>query len=337
LKPHLEIVHPHAAGSSAPKSGPNCRAEVLGKYCHHCGESTKIHSPTAGEFLHEFIGHFIALEGKLLGTVRALVLSPGRLTADFLHGRRVPYINPLRLYLTLSLVMFGLIKLYGVDLPKVFVDSKEFGATYSHDSLGPRIPGQPEAVNLTVKWVSDDGKELGSVRTMSQLFGRVNETWAKNLDQFMSAPADKNAETLNHGFLANLPYMLIGSLPLFALYLKVIYWRSQRHYGEHLVFAMNFTAFVFLLASLMILMPGNLVWWGIMTATHNIGLVSPWDWLQLVPLAWVVAYLSVALRRIYGGGRLAAWTRSLLLLSLHFAVVCCLIVGAEIIPVLTHG
>ena len=86
------------------------------------------HSPSAGEFIHEFIGHYVALEGKLWQTLTLLLSRPGQLTVDYMCGRRVPTINPLRLYLTLSLVMFGLIKLFGVDLPRINFDDKSPGS-----------------------------------------------------------------------------------------------------------------------------------------------------------------------------------------------------------------
>lgn len=54
--------------------------------------------------------------------------------------------------------------------------------------------------------------------------------------------------------------MLIGALPLLALYLKLVYWRSRRRYGEHLVFALHLSAFVFLLSSVMMLIPGDVGW-----------------------------------------------------------------------------
>jgi hypothetical protein len=44
---------------------PNCGARVSGNFCHECGQETVLHPPSTREFLHEFIGHYVALEGKL--------------------------------------------------------------------------------------------------------------------------------------------------------------------------------------------------------------------------------------------------------------------------------
>lgn len=74
-----------------------------------------IETPTVGEFVREFLQDQMALEGKLLRTLRVLVGKPGQLTLDYIDGRRQRYIRPLRLYLTLSVVYFAVAGLTGSD------------------------------------------------------------------------------------------------------------------------------------------------------------------------------------------------------------------------------
>lgn len=336
---HPELTHPITANTA--QACPSCQAQAQGNYCAHCGEATVIHPPSAGEFIHEFVGHFVALEGKLWETLRLLMFRPGQLTADFLRGRRVPTINPLRLYLSLSLVVFALIKLYGVDLPQVFITENAIGATYSHTGFVPDAPKKVGTItyDVTLKQTGgDDGQgDAYTVPWALKLFGAVNEGWAGNVRHFMHAPPAEQAELLNHGFLANLPYMLIGALPLFALYLKLIHWRSGRRYGEHLVFALHVSSFAFLLASLMILLPGNVGWLVACLYTGRFVALSAWDFLQVVPLLWLLAYLPAAMRRVYGGTPRAAWAKSLIVASVHLAVILGLVVCAELIAIVKHA
>jgi hypothetical protein len=86
---------------------------VSGNFCQQCGQETVLHPPSTGEFVHEFIGHYVALEGKLWKTLKLLILRPGKLTLQYLAGRRVRYIQPLRVYLTFSLIFFALFKFMG--------------------------------------------------------------------------------------------------------------------------------------------------------------------------------------------------------------------------------
>ncbi|MDB5959627.1 MAG: hypothetical protein JWP59_921 [Massilia sp.] len=296
-----------------------------------------VHAPSAGEFLHEFVGHYVALEGKLWQTLRLLIFKPGQLTVDFLRGRRIGSINPLRMYLTLSLVMFALIKMAGIAVPQLTLETDGAGISYAHSVADPARPGKSlTGTFATTVSVSEDGERLAIDRAVAAL-GSYNAHWAANGKRFMAAPPDEKAQLLNHGFLANLPYMLIGALPLFALYLKLLYLRSGRRYGEHLVFALHASAFAFFMAIVMIVLPGNFLWLLLTFYDHKPALASFWDALQVVPVLWLLAYLPVALRRVYGGSAAAAWARSLLLLSVHAAVIVGLIIGAEIIAILGHG
>jgi hypothetical protein len=99
-------VRPQHAGACH-----NCQAPVSAKYCGECGQPSHVHVASAHEFIHHFIGHYVAAEGKLWATLRMLLLRPGQLTLEFIGGRRGQYIDPLRLLLTISLVVFLLMKL----------------------------------------------------------------------------------------------------------------------------------------------------------------------------------------------------------------------------------
>ena len=99
--------------SAAPLNCKNCAAPLGGHYCAHCGQEAQIETPTVGEFVREFLQDQVALEGKLLRTLKVLVAKPGQLTLDYIDGRRHRYIRPLRLYLTLSVVYFAVAGLSG--------------------------------------------------------------------------------------------------------------------------------------------------------------------------------------------------------------------------------
>ena len=69
------------AAAIVPATAPASAA-----FCPACGQTTALHPPTVGEFVHEFLGHHIAIDGALWRTLAALLLRPGLLTADLLRG-----------------------------------------------------------------------------------------------------------------------------------------------------------------------------------------------------------------------------------------------------------
>ncbi len=86
----------------------NCGAELRGEFCHGCGQKASSTHLRLHEVFHEVTHEFLHLNGKVFQTLKVLVTAPGRLTADFVEGRRARYITPLRLYLTTSVLFFVL-------------------------------------------------------------------------------------------------------------------------------------------------------------------------------------------------------------------------------------
>ena len=90
----------HAHGACA-----NCTAPLQGAFCHRCGQSAHVHrslAHLAEELLHGLL-HF---ETKAWRTLPMLLLRPGRLTREYIDGRRVRYVSPLALLLFLLFLMF---------------------------------------------------------------------------------------------------------------------------------------------------------------------------------------------------------------------------------------
>ena len=84
-----------------------------GGFCPRCGQDTHNHPPTFFEFVHEFITHYVALEGKLWKTLLLLFFKPAELTREYRAGRKLRYISPLRLYITASFLFFFIVKIIG--------------------------------------------------------------------------------------------------------------------------------------------------------------------------------------------------------------------------------
>ena len=91
----------------------NCEAALIGEWCAHCGQRRMPVDPSWHELVSEAAEELLHVDGKAGRTVRLLLTRPGELTSELLRGRRAPYVSPLRLYLTASLVYF----LLGAVLP----------------------------------------------------------------------------------------------------------------------------------------------------------------------------------------------------------------------------
>lgn len=318
----------------------SCGAAVSGKYCSNCAEPVHPHPPSLGEFVHEFVGHYLALEGKLVRTLGSLLRRPGELTAEFMRGRRVPFVEPLRLYLTMSLVFFALMKLCGIALPQLSLeDNRTVRVLY--EKRVPQASAPKGYATLsgssTLTFISESEDDESDIKAAMSWLTRLNPDWESNLAHFSALPSEEKTRRLNQGIRTNLPYMLILALPLFALYMKLAYAGSGQRYAAHLVFALHVNAFAFLLASLMATMPGSPLWLAVAGYRGYFSFISVWDAVQLLPLLAMLAYLPLAMQRVYGGHVAATILRWLFVLFAHIAVITAAILVAELFAILAHG
>lgn len=88
----------------------NCHTALQGHYCHVCGQSA--HDPTRhlGHAIEEVFESFWHLDGRIFRTLRDLPV-PGRIARNYLDGKRVTYVQPLRLFVILTLFTFFVMKL----------------------------------------------------------------------------------------------------------------------------------------------------------------------------------------------------------------------------------
>lgn len=281
----------HTLSHNAGASCRNCGASTNGNFCQECGQATHLHVPSAREFLHEFIAHYVALEGKLWKTLARLIFVPGFLTREYIEGRRVRYIEPLRVYLTFSILFFAIFKLSGAVVVQLGDTTPELAAAVAEGRardtvLGPTLPEQ----------AAEYERFLAKLDASA---GNLHPVVRERVARFLALPPQEQKAAFKTVFFSYTPYAIFAMMPLFALYLKILYLGSGRRYGEHFLFALHVNAFAFLLLSVMILVPAS------------------WNFVVFLLLLWLVFYLPLAMRRVYGGGWFSTGLRWLVLIFAH--------------------
>ena len=84
----------------------NCGAELKGHWCAQCGQPAIEYRRSFRYVVADLLNEFLNWDSKFFTTIALLVLKPWRLTNEFLAGKRVRYVNPLRLYLLASILFF---------------------------------------------------------------------------------------------------------------------------------------------------------------------------------------------------------------------------------------
>jgi hypothetical protein len=84
----------------------NCQSSLAGAYCPVCGQRDIDLERPVWNLVGDLLKETFEVDGRTALTVKTLFLNPGKLTAEFLDGRRRTYTSPLRLYLAISISFF---------------------------------------------------------------------------------------------------------------------------------------------------------------------------------------------------------------------------------------
>ncbi|MDQ2989977.1 MAG: DUF3667 domain-containing protein [Pseudomonadota bacterium] len=93
------------ANVHAPATCANCATPLTGSFCHACGQRAHVHRSLlhlGEEVLHGLL-HF---DAKAWRTLPMLVAKPGKLTREYIDGKRTRFVSPLALFLFMMFLMF---------------------------------------------------------------------------------------------------------------------------------------------------------------------------------------------------------------------------------------
>ena len=84
----------------------NCGAELTGPHCAQCGQAAIDYRRSFRHVIVDVLDSFLNWDSKFFATIGLLIVKPWQLTNEFLAGKRVRYLHPLRLYLLASILFF---------------------------------------------------------------------------------------------------------------------------------------------------------------------------------------------------------------------------------------
>ena len=330
----------------------NCGAHLRGQYCGNCGQRGSSRLISLWELLRDAFGDLFELDSRLWRTLVPLTIRPGSLTYDYLQGRRVRYMPPFRMYLVLS-VLFFLVAFFdpreslGIfyELPTAEEDTaraqKETAKTADEVRMDLAaegiIAGAPDAPpetggdaesGLNIRINGDGPAEADCQIDEYDING---PDWLKRrltperLVRICEDMKRDNGRQFLRNLYDNIPIALIVLLPIMAFVLKLLYPLSRRYYVEHLLFFVHFHAFLFLILTLQILI-GRLN--AFLPTPEAVGIL-----IIVAASFYVPVYLFVAMRRVYGQGRLVTAFKYIILSVSYFAGFTVTMIGAALMAV----
>lgn len=91
---------------TSPSRCTNCGSALEGPYCAQCGQSSASMLKYFWLVVMQLLEDILSFDSRARRTLIPLLLRPGFLTNEYIAGRRVRYVPPLRLYLFISIIFF---------------------------------------------------------------------------------------------------------------------------------------------------------------------------------------------------------------------------------------
>jgi Protein of unknown function (DUF3667) len=261
------------------KSCLNCNATINGRYCSICGQENLEPQESVWHLIVHFFNDITHFDGKFFSSVKYVVTKPGFLSSEYVAGRRMSYLNPVRFYVFTSFIFFLILFSFFVKEEDLKLEEKDVAVMSAQDSikLKESLKGLdttlPKSIfkNGKISSIIDSAKKNNRNDTINFLgpskyrdrkefdsldkLGLVKEGFLKrglidkqfHLKEKYGNDKVKTLNALVDAILHLIPQILFLTLPFFALILKLLYLRRTKYYYvAHIIFTIHFYIFVYI-------------------------------------------------------------------------------------------
>lgn len=118
-----------------------CGSALVGPYCAVCGERVVTEDDARfTAFVREAASDVFNADSRLWRSFRALIARPGLLTAEYLRGRRKPYLGPLQIFLIANVAFFAVLNM-GTGF-NTFTTKMEYQTGQPYGAMAERMIAQ---------------------------------------------------------------------------------------------------------------------------------------------------------------------------------------------------
>ena len=280
--------------------------DISDRFCPHCAQANSTKNLTIKDFVEEFFGSLIDYDSRLFRTVSALLLRPGRISLDYVAGKRISYTNPFRFLISLAVIYFLILNLSGdfSELDRLNIDQKvsssvteplnfEFETNSVEDQEARKALGLLDSINSRdslnflerlgeekrkkdsalfgnpkAYFEASEGGFFNRVRRKTDAFfnlmskdtlysfeeaaekygleetgeNRLSFNLSYSLKRSMRQPGSFFSDLIN-----KLPFATFFFLPVFAVFVWLVYIRKNYTYTDNLVFSFHNQSLFFIL------------------------------------------------------------------------------------------
>ena len=157
-------------------------------YCPICGQENHNLKIPAAHLALEAIESFIHIDSKLWNTLKATFTKPGKITLDYLEGKRMQYVPPVKLYVFVSFIFFLLVGMQSDDAVEVaYAKHKQSLSINNSDSYSiGQLLGKPiHYDNTDASKINQIELEFLDTTSFTACMARLHQPSTKMLDSLL--------------------------------------------------------------------------------------------------------------------------------------------------------
>lgn len=303
----------------------NCQTELQGEYCHVCGQKASQRKPSVKEFILEYLNIVFVWDTGFIKTLWQLLSKPGHLTVEYVSGKFVSYMHPLKLNMFLLVtfitmfVLFRSAETMGNSVERITRDEKLYpivqintlNENQDYAALlqsGPRDTVQLYATLRLAETYPEyftyldetDSFPIDSISLWNAVVPRKliedkliviqdDKTYGFNIEYDKDFVGMKTLEDIWQQMVKMatncFPLLILLTAPLLSLLVRIVNRKSKYTQFGHFVFTLHYTAVLEIIIILLYILHLT---------------VSPPSWVMTTTLTLgSVVYLTAAIKRVY--------------------------------------
>lgn len=250
----------------------NCGEILRGPYCHGCGQKRMADGDRRlGHLLGQLFAAATDLDGRFWRSLRALLFQPGRLSRDYLDGRRRHWLAPMTLFLLANVLYFlspGTLTDFNLPLSD---QMSQVHSRITNPWVMQRIAERDRALQARRAALPEARRDAAPARYTLADYARDYGAQAGNVGKAL--------------IIVHIPFLAVG--------LALMFRRRRLYFAEHAVVATHLFTFTLLYIQLVMLPLG----WLLDRMGRIEGPIA--FWLVMATLALMGLHYARAVRRVY--------------------------------------
>ncbi|MFV0418935.1 MAG: DUF3667 domain-containing protein [Dysgonomonas sp.] len=299
------------------KSCLNCGSFVEKHYCPNCGQENSESRQSFHHLFTHFISDFIHYDGAFLRTTKLLFRYPGRLSIEYMNGKRKSYVNPFSYYIFISFITF-LIPSFLPEIPESYNKGEKMTNVIIKEKKASSAP--------TEMTIDEEEGDFIDLVTSDSVTAKKVDKWYKSrsvekqvikpkgvfyetaLTIIENANDKDRAEKALEFFLHNLSKVLFIYMPIFAFWLWIFHNKKGKYYFDSGIFTLHFFSVLLLSITICQILSCLFDWlhWG----SYSI-------WLWMFMFLYITFYFFRGSRVFYGERRIVSHPKSFILIGIN--------------------